>query len=201
MITENIIQGTPEWRKARAGIPTSSSFDMIITTAGMPSKQKQKYLYALAAERITGAKEEHYQNEAMQRGIQMEEEARNMYELITGNTVDLVGICYPDAKKSYGSSPDGLVGDDGLLEIKCPLSYTHVGYLMEGVLPTDYIQQTQGQLLVTGRKWVDFFSYYPGLKPLLIKVKPDEKFLKALRIELEVFVSELNEITEKLRSI
>jgi len=182
IIAEGIVQGTPEWRTARAGIPTSSSFDMIITTAGKPSKQRQKYLYALAAERITGAKENHYQNGIMQRGIELESEARAMYELITGNEVKQVGVCFPE-------------------EIKCPLSYTHVGYLLDGALPVDYFAQTQGQLLVTSRKYVDFFSYYPGLKPLLIKVKPDKAFLKALAIELEIFVKELDEITEKLRGI
>jgi len=201
MIAENHTQGSPEWAKARLGIPTASSADKIVTMAGVASKQRQKYLYQLAAERITGIKEETYQNGAMQRGIEMEAEARSMYELMTGSTVEQVGICYPDEKKSWGCSPDGLVGKDGALEIKCPSSAVHVGYLLEGTLPSDYFQQTQMQLLVTGRKWVDFFSFYPGLKPLLIRVKPDEKFQKALRIELEVFCKELDEVTKKIRSV
>ena len=199
MIIESVVQGTPEWQTARLGIPTSSNFDKLITTKGDQSKSRLKYMYQLAAERITGVKEETYQNGAMQRGIQMEEEARNMYELITGNTVTIVGVCYPNKKKPYGCSPDGLVGDDGAIEIKCPTSAVHVGYLLEGALPTDYIQQIQGQLLVTGRKWVDFFSFYPNLKPLLIRVTPDEKFQKALAVELNKFVSELDEITKKIR--
>lgn len=199
MIIENVVQGTEEWKKERAGIPTASSFDKIITTKGEPSKQRTKYMYQLVAERITGVKEENYQNGVMQRGIQMEEEARRMYELMTGNTVMQVGVCYPDEKKPYGCSPDGLIGDDGAIEIKCPTSAVHVGYLLEGVLPTDYFQQVQGQLLITGRKWVDFFSFYPGLKPLLIKVKPDKKFIEALKTELESFCGELAEITERIR--
>jgi len=201
MIIDTAIQGTKEWREARGGIPTASAFEMIITTRGEPSKQKQKYMYALAAERITGISEDKYQNEAMKRGIEMEAEARAMYELITGNTVEVVGVCYPDDKKLYGASPDGLVGKDGCLEIKCPTSAVHVSYLLDGSLPADYFQQTQGQLLVTGRKWVDFVSYYPGLKPLIIRVTPDEKFLRALRIELEVFCKSLDEVTEKIRRI
>ena len=201
MIIDTAAQGTSEWKQAKLGTPSASAFDMIITASGEPSKQRKKYMYALAAERITGSKEEGYKNAAMERGIEMEAEARNMYELMTGNTVIQVGICYPDKKKLFGCSPDGLISDDGLIEIKCPTSPVHVGYLLDGILPADYFQQTQGQLLVTGRKWVDFFSFYPGLKSLIIRVKPDEKFLKALTIELFVFVKQLDEVVEKLKGL
>ncbi len=201
MIVSKNPQGTPKWKQERAGIPTSSSFDMIITPQGKPSKQREKYLYALAAERITGVKAEHFQSAAMQNGIEREAEARAMYELITGNEVKEVGVCFPDEKKLYGSSPDGLVEPSGGLEIKCPLPHTHIGYLLAKKLPTAYYVQIQGQLLVTGRLWVDFFSYYPGLEPLLIKILPDFKFIDALKVELEVFVKELDEITEKLQGV
>jgi predicted phage-related endonuclease len=201
MITDKATQGTKEWREARGGIPTASAFDRIITTKGEPSKQRQKYMYALAAERIAGVTENGYESEAMKRGKEMEAEARAMYELMTGLTVEQVGVCYPNEEKPYGCSPDGLVGKDGCLEIKSPTSPVHVGYLLNGTLPVDYFQQVQGQLLVTGRKWCDFFSYYPALPPLLIRVKPDEKFLKALMIELEVFCKELDEIETKLRGM
>ena len=196
MITEAVVQGSPEWTKARLGIPTSSNFDKLITTEGEPSKQRQKYMYQLAAERITGVKEESYKNGIMERGILMEAEARDMYAFISGNEVEQVGVCFPDEKKLYGCSPDGLVGKDGQIEVKCPTSAIHVGYLLEGVLPKDYFQQVQGQLLVTGRKWLDFFSFYPGLKPLLIRIKPEKAFLGALQRELEVFCASLNEITK-----
>jgi predicted phage-related endonuclease len=199
VITENVLQGSAEWQSARVGLPTASMFDKIVTTKGEPSKQAIKYLFQLAAERITGKKEESYQNGAMQRGIEMESEARSMYELITGNVVEQVGVCYPDKKKLYGCSPDGLVGDDGIIEIKCPSSAVHVGYLLEGVLPIDYFQQIHGQLLVTGRKWADFFSFYPGLRPLLVRVEPDKKFIDALKKELISFNKELDRITDKIR--
>ncbi|MES0334821.1 MAG: lambda exonuclease family protein [Candidatus Magnetobacterium sp. LHC-1] len=199
MIVDNIKQGSIEWQGYRVGIPTASNFDKIITTEGKPSKQRQKYMFTLAAERITGIKEETYQNGAMQRGIQLEEEARRMYELISGYSVDQVGICYQNEKKLYGCSPDGLVGNDGCLEIKCPTSAVHVSYLLEGVIPTEYIQQTQGQLLVTGRKWVDFVSYSPGLRPLIVRAIPDTKFISLLREGLEKFCLELDEVTKKLR--
>lgn len=198
MIISEFAQGTPEWLKERAGIPTSSSFDMIITTTGKPSKQREKYLYSLAAERITGVKLDHYQSKAMQSGIEAEAQARAMYEILTGNEVKEVGVCFPDKRKLYGCSPDGLILDSGSLEIKCPLAHTHVGYLLNRRVPTAYQAQIQGQLLVTGRRWVDFFSFYPDLEPLLIKVERDEVFIKALQVELEIFTKELDEITKKL---
>ncbi len=190
------IQGTPEWFAARCGVPSASNFDMLITTKGEPSKQRQKYLYRLAGETITGIAEESYTNAAMERGKVMEAEARQLYQLITGEEVKEVGFCLVEG---YGASPDGLVGDVGCIEIKCPNMATHVGYLLDNVLPTDYFQQTQGQLLVTGRKWCDFVSYYPGLKPLIIRVTRDEKFLKALQVELELFISELKTVVQKIK--
>lgn len=199
MIISEHAQGTPEWLAERAGIPTSSSFDMIVTSQGKPSKQREKYLYTLAAERITGVKAEHHQSQAMLNGIEREAEAREYYEFITGYEVEQVGACFPDARKRWASSPDGLVGEPGLLEIKCPLAHTHIGYLLDKKLPTAYSVQIQGQLLVTGRLWVDFLSYYPGLPHFLIRVEKDKFLQERLNVELESFVTELDEITEKLR--
>lgn len=201
MIIVDVVQGTPEWKAARLGVPTASGFDKIITTKGEPSKQAQKYMYQLAAERITGIAEEGYQNGAMQRGSEMEAEARAMYELITGNEVKTDGVCFFDEGKLYGCSPDGLIGDDGLVEIKCPTSAVHVAYLLNGGLPTEYFQQVQGQLLVTGRKYVDFFSFYPGISPLLVRVERNAEFIKALDTELKAFCKELDKITKKIKVI
>ena len=193
------IQGSSEWFAARCGIPTASNFDKIITAKGEPSKQRIKYLYQLAGERITGIAEETYQNATMLRGIEMEDEARKLYEVITGGEVVKVGLCITEGKTIYAASPDGLFKNDGLVEIKCPLISTHVSYLLNGGLLEDYFQQLQGQLLVTGREWVEIMSYYPGLKPLLIPVDRDEKFLKALKVELELFCIELDEVVNKIK--
>lgn len=190
------IQGSPEWMSARCGIPTASSFDKIITTKGEPSKQREKYLYQLVGETITGIAEETYQNATMLRGKEIETDVRQLYELVTGQTVTQVGFCLAEG---YGASPDGLVAEKGCLELKCPIISTQVGYLLENKLPVEYFQQTQGQLLVTDREWCDFLSYYPGLKPLLIRVNRDEKFIKTLRVELEVFCSELKDIVAKIK--
>jgi len=190
-------QMSEEWFKIRCGIPTASNFDKLITSKGESSKQRQKYLYKLAGESVSGKAEETYQNVVMLRGIEMEEEARNLYTVATDNEVQKVGFCLADG--GYGASPDGLVGDKGNIEIKCPIASTHVEYLLANKLPTDYFQQTQGQILVTEREWVDFVSYYPGLKPLIVRVDRDDAFIKKLQIELEVFCQELKEVISKIK--
>ncbi len=121
-----------------------------------------------------------------------------MYELI-GEPVQEVGFCVSDCGR-FGCSPDGLVGEDGLVEIKCPIISTHVEYLLKckDECPTDYFQQTQGQILVTGRKWVDFVSYFPGLPPLIVREEPNEVFQKLLIKELDLFTNELDEVVKKL---
>lgn len=191
----DVVQGSPEWHLARCGIPTASNFDKIVTTKGERSKQAEKYLYQLAGERIIGKAEETYQNGNMQRGTEMEVEARQLYELMTGKTVLQVGLCVEDG---YGASPDGMIDEDGLLEIKSPLLSTHVSYLLDNKLPSEYYQQTQGQLLITGRKWLDFMSYYPAMKPFIIRVTPDKEFQEALKKELKAFCKELDETVKKL---
>lgn len=200
MITEDVIQGSDEWKKFRIGIPTASNFSKIITSKGEPSKQAQKYMYQLAGERVSGIREESYQNANMERGIQMEAEAIEFYELVTGSKVLPCGIGFCDEKRLYAASPDGLVGDDGCVEIKCPIMSTHVEYLLDNKLPTEYFQQVMEQLLVTGRKWVDFVSYYGGLRPLIIRVERNEVFIESLRSELQKFCIELDKITEQIRA-
>ena len=196
MIIIDCIQGSEEWFKARAGIPTASNFDKIITMKGEPSKQRTKYMYQLAGESILGTKEETYQNAAMQRGIELEDEARLLYEISQGVKVEEVGFCLADG---YGASPDGMVEDDGLVEIKCPSLAVHVEYVVKNELPSTYYQQVMGQLLVTGRKWCDFVSYYPGMKPFIKNVKVDKEFIGKLESELVKFNNELKEIVRKIR--
>lgn len=199
MITLDHAQGTEEWLLARCGIPTASNFDKIVTTKGEPSKQAQKYLYQLAGERVSGYRDEGFTSAAMQRGVELESEARSFYELTREVEIQSVGLCFPDDSKKYGCSPDGLIGADGLIEIKCPLISTHVGYLVDGGLPSDYFQQVQGQLLVTNRDYCDFVSYFPGLKPLVVRVERDFPFLKKLKEALEVFCADLEKTVEKIK--
>uniref|UniRef100_A0A6H1ZFG2 Putative exonuclease n=1 Tax=viral metagenome TaxID=1070528 RepID=A0A6H1ZFG2_9ZZZZ len=196
MIILDLEQRSPEWYQAKAGLPSASDFDKILTLKGEPSKSRQKYLYQLAGEKIIGVKEATYQSFAMQRGVELEAEARNYYELLY-DSVQEVGLCLAD-NKLYGCSPDGLVGEDGGLEVKCPSLAVHIEYLLKGGLPSDYFQQVQGSLFVTGRKWWDFMSYYPNCQAHIIRVTPDKEFHRALAVELQLFCKELDEITKKL---
>lgn len=200
MIIKNFIQGSDEWFKARAGIPTASNFDKIVTMAGKQSAQRQKYLYQLAGERLLGTKEETYQSAAMARGVELEAEARAAYEFINDCEVEEVGLCYKNEFKFFSCSPDGLRQEMKRgLELKCPSLSVHTEYLHKGKLPSTYFQQVHGSIFVTEYDSWDFMSYYPGLPPFIITVKPDEKFTKALELELESFCFELTDITEVLK--
>jgi len=193
------VQGSEEWAAARCGLLTASNFDKIVTASGEPSKQRQKLLYQLAGERLVGARENAFQNEAMQRGAELEAEARALYEMLTDNTVVEVGLCYKDDLRLCACSPDGLVGEDGGLEIKCPSLPVHIEYVLGAKLPTEYVQQVQGNLYVTGRKWWDFESYYPGVRPLIVRVERDEKFIEKLDAAVKAFAAELEATVERIR--
>ncbi|MCK5605058.1 YqaJ viral recombinase family protein [Candidatus Pacearchaeota archaeon] len=201
MIIENFEQGSPEWFAARVGIPSASVFDKLITSKGALSTSRQKLIYKLAGEKVLGEKEEGYSNGAMQRGIELEPEARSLFELITGKEVKEVGLCYYDERKDRSCSPDGLVGTgmtlmEGL-EIKCPELATHVEYLMGNKLPTKYFAQVQGSMYITGlEKWY-FMSYFPSMKPLIIEIVRDEIWIAKLSKALDDLVVELDE-THKL---
>ena len=200
IIIDNIAQLSPEWFKLKAGVPGASSFDKIVTSKGEPSKQSQKYLYQLAGEAIVGDKMETYTNPTMQRGIELEEEARSLFEVINNIEVQQVGLCFANEQKKYLCSPDGLLPDSGL-EIKCPLIHTHIEYLLNNKLPAEYVQQVQGSMLVTGFKSYYFMSYYPGLNPLIIKVERDESFIAKLGAELEAFCLSLAILIRKLKEL
>jgi len=194
----DVEQGTPEWLELRTGLPTASCFDKVVTSKGEPSKQAKKYLYQLCGEKLLGTPMETFQNDTMSRGQEVEAKAREAYEFITDSKVQQVGFCFRDERRLYGCSPDGLLGDDGGLEIKCPTLPVHVECLDGGKLPTKYVQQVQGSLLVTGREWWDFLSYFPGLPPLLVRVERDEAFLSALKGELEGFCGRLDEMVGRI---
>jgi putative phage-type endonuclease len=189
-------QRSPEWFAARLGVPSASQFGKVVTPTGKRSTQVDGYLNKLVAEVLTGKSDQQEANEAMIRGTELEPEARAYYELIGGPVVE-TGFCIHD--DGFGCSPDGLVGDTGLLEIKCPLAHTQVEYLRENALPGLYAPQVQGQLLVTGREWCDFLSYHPDMRPLLIRVERDEKFISILHDALREMVEQINECVANLR--
>ena len=198
MITFDLVQGSPEWFSARAGRPTASNFDRIITDDGKPSKQRQKYLYELAGEAIAGPWTNGYQSFAMERGKIVEDEARKLFELLNDVEVKQVGLCFSDEKKLWSASPDGLFGELGL-EIKCPLIHTQVGYLLQDKLPQEYFPQAQGGMFVTGLKEWEFFSYYPGLRPVVHRVKRNESYMNLLSSALVEFCFELEQVIRKIK--
>lgn len=172
-------QGSPEWLAARLGIPSASMFAKIVTTKGAWSTSADSYINQLVAERLTGEREEVFQSHHMIRGTELEPDARDLYSLMTDSEVTEVGFCLHDTLAA-GCSPDGLIGEDGGLEIKCPAPSTHVEYLRGGVLPSKYKQQVMGCLWITGREWWDFMSYHPTMKPLIVRVERDEEYIAAL---------------------
>lgn len=194
----SFVQGAPEWHLARTAKPSASQFKNIVMSDGKRSTQRAKYLYQLAGERVTGIREETYQNAAMARGSELEPEARALFSMVTGHNVAEVGCCVHDSGL-YLCSPDGLIGDNMGLEIKCPSMAVHVSYLIGNKVPADYYQQVHGSMLVTGFDRWYFVSYYPGLKPLIHLEKRDDVFCKKLEEELNKFCKELDETVEKIR--
>ena len=184
-------QGTQEWLEARLGCPSGSGFSKLITASGTPSSSAESYINDLIAELITGESTAFHVTEWMQRGTELEPFARMNYELETDREVTEVGFCMHDILRC-GVSPDGLVGDGGI-EIKCPKPSTHVKYLRNGKLPSEYKAQVMGCLWITGREWWDFMSYHPQMPNLLIRVHRDEEYIN----QLERLVTHACQIIEK----
>jgi len=200
IVRDDIIQGTDEWFVEHAGKPGASSFNKIVTTKGEPSKQAKDYAFQLAGEYLLGTVEQGYVSHAMQLGIEREEEARNRYEWDYDVEVKQVGMIYKDERKDRLCSPDGLVvGKNRGLEIKCTILKTHIKHLLGGKLPTEYFTQVQGSMYITGFETWDFYSYYPGLKPFIITVERDEKFIEKLDKALDEFCHKVKKTVEKLR--
>ena len=198
IIIDDIIQGTPEWHSACCGNVGASNIDKIITTTGARSKQREDFMYQLAGERICGKREETFQSQAMKDGIEREAAARTLFEMIYGVEVRQVGIVYKDEWKLCHCSPDGLPENAGL-EIKNPMMKTHVRYLLNKKLPTEYFGQIQMSLYVTERDLWYFMSNYEGLPPLIIECRRDEAFITKLEAELNSFNEELLQIVERLK--
>lgn len=189
-------QRSPEWFAARLGIPTASNFDRLITSTGKPSASADGYINQLVAERVTGASVEVKVTEAMQRGTDLEPEARSLFEFITDLVVTEAPLCLHDILDA-GASPDAFIGDDSLLEIKCPSGHTHVEYLRDGYLPSKYIAQVQGQLWITGKVKAHFLSYHPDFKPLMVVVQRDEIFIAKLEAEVVKATNKIGELVKE----
>jgi len=186
-------QLTEEWERWR-NRPTASEFGKFITPArGDYSAQATGYAAKIVAKRL-GVYTEPPPTFWMEWGIEHEPNAAHAYTLQTGREITPAGFILPDNTDAYGGSPDGLVGDDGLIEIKCPAPETLITYHASGELPVQYRPQIQGLLLISGRAWCDFFVFHPELTPFLLRVEPDEKYQAKLAKGLLLLLGEIERI-------
>lgn len=186
----NCEQGSPEWIACRLGIPTASKFGTILAKGrdGGASKTRKEYLFKLLGERVTGEQMYSYQNDHMERGKDMEDEARNFYAFMKDAEPQRVGFI---RNFDAGCSPDSLVGNDGMLEIKTKLAHIQCELLVTGVFPSEHVPQLQGQLWIAEREWVDFVSYWPKTRPFIKRVYRDEPYIKTMAEAVRLFNNEL----------
>ena len=202
-------QRTQEWLETRAGKATASRVkDIVAKTKTGVSASRKNYLAQLVVERFTGipeASELAAVSKAVQWGIDVEPEARAAYEARTGDFVKEEAFCQHPTITMSGASPDGLVGDDGLLEIKCPNTATHIEYLLSGKPPSEYLAQMAWQLACSGRKWVDFVSYDPRMpeqhRLFIVRYMRDDKYISELEAEVIKFLAEVDEMVKKLEEL
>ena len=193
------VQGSEAWHMARLGIPTASNFGKIVTPAGALSKQADAYLHRLVAERLLGRPVDETDAAWMERGQVMEAEAIAFFELQRGVDVRRVGFVTTDDGVA-GCSPDGLVGDDSGLELKCPSAAVHCGYLLD-VEPRRYWPQIQGALWITERSRWNFLSYCPELPPALTDYERDEDYIAKLAPAVREFAARVDEAHGRLAAL
>lgn len=199
-------QRSDEWFAARAGRATASRIaDIVAKTKSGYSASRANYMAQLVVERMTGKVAESFSNAAMDWGTEQEPYARAAYEAHSGVLVDEVGMVDHPTVQMSGASPDGLVGEDGLVEIKCPTTATHIETLMEKAAPKKYIDQMQWQMACTGRKWCDFVSFDPrmpqGLQLFVKRVERDDEYIAELESEVAAFLQEVSDKVQKLKSL
>lgn len=193
-------QGTPEWFAVRAGMPTASEFSTVMASGrgGGESKTRRTYMLKLAGELLTGEPMESYCNAHMERGKVMEDEARDIYSFMADVEPQQVGFISNGAK---GCSPDSLVGDDGMVEIKTKLPHLQIDVLLRDELPPEHKAQCQGQLWVAERQWVDFVSYWPGLPLFVKRVERDEEYIAQIEAAVASFNAELSHTVARIKAM
>ncbi|WP_171232203.1 lambda exonuclease family protein [Ruegeria sp. HKCCA4812] len=196
-------QGTAEWFADRLGKVTASRIADVMmkpTTAGFQNYQAQ-----LVCERLTGQPTETFTSAAMQHGTDTEPRARAMYELTSGNDVEEVGFIPHPTIEMSGASPDGIIGSDGLVEIKCPQPATHIKTLMGKSIDRKYLLQMQWQMVCTGREWCDFVSFCPSFPPelqlFIARVDRDAELAEEITEAVTRFLASVDQTTETLDKI
>ena len=194
-IIRDIEQGSQAWLDLRLGKVTASKVKDVLTNGrgSAISKTAETYMFDLLSEILTGQPKSFFENDAMRWGTETEPQARAMYELLAD--VEVEEVAFIALNEHVGVSPDGLVGQDGLLEIKCPTTTTQLKRAMSDDYSADYKAQIQMQLWVSGRKWCDFVSFDPRLncdaKYLIQRVERDEEYIKNMAEKVNAFVEEL----------
>lgn len=205
MIVHDVQQGSDAWYALRAGLPTASEFSKLITSTGEPSKSLSGYAITLAAEKYAGKPVDAWQgNGYTDRGKELEPDAKSLYAFMYDQNLEPVGFVTDDLQR-YGCSPDSWAGTEGLAEIKCLKTENHVKailyYRKHGKCLPDYIQQTEGQLLICERQWCDLIFYHPDLPMLTIRQVRDETIIDALRINIELVIAERDRVLSEIESV
>lgn len=201
-----IEQRTEDWFAARLGKVTASRVaDVIAKTKTGYSTSRDNYMAQLVCERLTGQKGESFSNSSMQWGTETEPLARAAYEAAKLEIVQEVGLIDHPFLPMCAASPDGLISDDGMLEIKCPNTATHFDTLLAGKMPSKHIPQVQWQMACANRLWVDFVSFDPrapeGLQLFITRIERDDKYILELEAEVNKFLTELETKIEKLMKV
>lgn len=193
-------QGSEEWFAARLGIPTASEFSTVMASGrgGGESKTRRTYMMKLAGEILTGQPMDSFSNAHMERGKEMEAEARSYYSIVHGIEVQQVGFIRNGDK---GYSPDGLIGTEGAAEIKTKLPHLLIDTLVRDQVPPEHMAQLQGGLWVSEREWIDFVAYWPGLPMFRKRVTRDEKYIAVLAQAVADFNEELAALVEQIRAM
>lgn len=203
-IIYDIEQGSDEWLALRLGKLTASRFKDVLTKGrgDAPSKTRQAYMMQLVAERLTNQPQDSFSSKAMEWGNECEPRACAAYEL--KHDIDVKHCAFIEHDINVGVSPDGLVGSNGLLEIKCPNTVTQIQRVLKGEFPKEYMSQVQGQLWVSERDWCDFVSFDPRISTdadyFEVRVYRDDAYIKNLASECQKFTDEMFEILTKLEA-
>lgn len=207
MTIVSVPQGSHEWLEARAGKVTASRIsDVLAKVKTGEAAGRRDYRAQLVAEILTGRPQESgFTNDAMRWGTEQEPYARAAYECHAGVLVDQVGMVLHPSIERGAASPDGLVDLDGLVEIKCPNTATHLDYLLDGTVPAKYQPQMLWQMACTGRAWCDFVSFDPrlpeDLQLFVVRFQRDQARIDAMEAEVRAFISEAEETVSRLRAI
>jgi putative phage-type endonuclease len=197
-------QGSPEWLLARLGKASASRIaDIMAETKSGVSASRATYLAELVVERLTGNLTERYQNDAMRHGTECEPQARALYAFMHDVDVLETGFWSHPTLSAAGASPDGLVGDDGLVEFKCPNSATHLATLRGAKIADKYLKQMMFQMACTGRRWCDFVSFDPRFPPDLQmhvrRVPRDDDLIRSIETAVRTFLVEVDRAVLDLR--